>query len=90
MAKLAQQNAVNMGLCNIEVREGCAESIPYERDTFDVIISNGVLNLSPEKDLAFREIFRVLAPDGRFQFADIVLSDDTARELPCTLDAWSD
>lgn len=90
MVNLAQRNAANVGLTNIEVREGSVETLPYETETFDVVISNGVLNLSPEKERAFAEIVRVLAPGGRLQFADIILDGDQARELPCTLEAWSD
>jgi arsenite methyltransferase len=90
MTKLAEQNATQIGLSNVEVQEGGAESIPYSNNTFDVVISNGVLNLSPEKELAFTEIFRVLAPGGRLQFADIVFVGDKLRETPCTLEAWSE
>ncbi len=89
MAILAKKNADKTSLSNIEVKEGSAESIPYEDNMFDVVISNGVLNLSPEKEIAFTEIFRVLAPGGRLQFADIILEGDKARETPCTLEAWS-
>jgi len=90
MLKIAEQNIESMGLGNVEVREGSAESIPYEDDTFDIVISNGVLNLSTRKKMAFLEIFRVLGPGGRLQFADIVLEGERARETPCTLEAWSD
>lgn len=90
MVQLAQQNATQVGLSNIEVQEGAAESIPYDDNTFDVVISNGVLNLSPEKELAFAEIFRVLTPGGRLQFADIVLEGDKGRDAPSTVEAWSD
>jgi arsenite methyltransferase len=90
MTKVARENAATAGVCHLEVREGTAESIPYEDRTFDVVISNGVLNQSPQKDLAFLEIFRVLGPAGRLLFSDIVLEGDQPRETPCTLEAWSD
>ena len=90
MCAVARQNVTALGLGNVEVREGCVESIPYSSNSFNIVISNGVLNLSPRKGLAFSEIFRVLAPGGRLQFADIVLEGETARETPCTLASWSD
>lgn len=90
MLKIAEQHIECMNLQNVEVREANAESIPYEDDTFDIVISNGVLNLSTMKKMAFLEIFRVLSPGGRLQFADIILEGERARETPCTLEAWSD
>lgn len=90
MRSLAEKNAKSSGLRNIEVREGSAEAIPYADRSFDIVISNGVLNLSTKKELAFLEIFRVLGPGGRLQFADIVLEGEAARDTPCTLEAWSD
>jgi len=90
MLRIAEQNIESMDIRNVEAREGSAESIPYEDDTFDIVISNGVLNLSTRKKMAFLEIFRVLGPGGRLQFADIVLQGERARETPCTLEAWSD
>jgi ubiquinone/menaquinone biosynthesis C-methylase UbiE len=90
MRKVALENASTAGLCNVEVREGTAESIPYDDSTFDVVISNGVLNLSTQKELAFQEIFRVLAPEGRLQFSDIVLEGNKPRETPCTFEEWAD
>jgi arsenite methyltransferase len=67
-----------------------SEAIPYDDNTFDVITSNGVLNLSPLKERSLREIFRVLKPGGRLQFADIVLNEGLAAEMPNSLEAWSD
>jgi len=90
MVRVARENASRAGLRNIEVREGTAEAIPYGDSTFDVVISNGVLNLSTQKELAFQEIYRVLVPGGRLQFADVVLEGDAATERPCTVEAWSD
>jgi arsenite methyltransferase len=53
------------------------------------VISNGVLNLSPQKDQTFEEIFRVLKPGGRLQFADIVVDDALPQEVVGSLEAWS-
>ena len=90
MCTVAQQNVTALGLGNVAVREGSVESIPYPGNSFDIVSSNGVLNLSPRKTLAFSEIFRVLVPGGRLQFADIVLDGETAREGSCSLASWSD
>lgn len=90
MCAVAQQNVTALGLGNVEVREGNAESIPYADNSFDIVSSNGVLNLSPRKALAFSEIFRVLAPGGRLQFADMVLEGERPREGTCSLASWSD
>jgi arsenite methyltransferase len=73
-----------------EIALGSAEAIPFADGSFDVVISNGVLNLSPRKDQTYRELFRVLKPGGRLQFADIVLKGDLDPAVTASLDAWSD
>jgi ubiquinone/menaquinone biosynthesis C-methylase UbiE len=78
------------GVHNAEVVLACAEAIPYAAGTFDVVLSNGVLNLSPLKIQSLREIARVLKPGGRLQCADIVLQDALPAEVAGNLDAWSD
>jgi arsenite methyltransferase len=89
MAEKAKGNLNRCGVQNYDIQVAGAESIPYPDNTFDVIISNGVLNLSPLKETCFREIYRVLRPDGRLQFADIVLKQDCGGAMCSTLDAWS-
>lgn len=89
MVELAQKNLVSAGISNAEVRLACSETILYADSTFDVVISNGVLNLSPLKEKSFGEIYRVLKPDGRFQFADIVLQGDQPPASACSIDSWS-
>ncbi|MCP4539928.1 MAG: methyltransferase domain-containing protein [Chloroflexi bacterium] len=74
---------------NIEVQVASSESIPFCDDAFDLVISNGVLNLSPWKEESLREIYRVLKPSGRFQFADIVLKTDLPQEMAGNVVAWS-
>ncbi|MCK5427426.1 MAG: methyltransferase domain-containing protein, partial [Thermodesulfovibrionia bacterium] len=75
---------------NSQVRVAGSESIPYDDRAFDVVISNGVLNLSPFKEKSFQEIYRVLRPGGRLQFADIVLKKELPADVAGSLEAWSD
>ncbi len=90
MVERARTNLRLAGIHNAEVRIGRSEAIPYDDCTFDVVISNGALNLSPLKKESFQEIYRVLKPGGRLQFADIVLMEDLPPEVACSLEAWSD
>ena len=89
MAAKARNNLKKFGARNYDVQVAGAESISYPEGTFDVVLSNGVLNLSPLKEKSFREIYRVLRPSGRLQFADIVLKEDCDGAICSTLDAWS-
>lgn len=75
MAESARRNFDLAGCANVVVRTGCVEEIPFDEGTFDLVISNGVLNLSPDKERCFSDIGRVLRPGGRLQFADIVLEE---------------
>lgn len=90
MVEKARANFVRAGVNNANAVVAGSEAIPYDNDAFDVVISNGVLNLSPLKERSFREIFRVLKPGGRLRFADIVLKEDLPAELANSLEAWSD
>lgn len=90
MAAAAWEHIREAGLTNVTIQEGMAEDLPFEDCSFDVVISNGVLNLSPRKHDVFREIWRVLKPEGRLQFADIVLNEDLPEERVGSLEAWSD
>lgn len=88
MAEKAKKNLSLASARNINIQIGSSEQLPFESSTFDAVISNGVFNLSPEKEKTYSEIFRVLKPGGRLQFADMVLKE----ELPpgeISAKAWS-
>lgn len=74
---------------NVEFQEASAEALPFEDASFDLVISNGVLNLVPDKRTAFREIARVLQPGGDFVAADLVVLEDIPETIAASLDAWS-
>ena len=89
MLALANQNRDKLGATNVEFRKGEMESMPIDDATVDVIISNCVINLSPDKDAVFRESFRVLRPGGRFHVSDIVLSRDLTDTEHDNLALWA-
>ncbi len=74
---------------NVEFREGSIEQLPFEDEFFDLVISNGVLNLIPDKQTAFREISRVLRPKGALAAADLLVTETIPPEVLASTDAWS-
>jgi arsenite methyltransferase len=77
------------GLENVEVRLGDAMSLPLDSESVDVVISNGVLNLVPDKSVAYGEVFRVLKPGGRFLYGDIVVACELSESIRRNIDLWT-
>src|SRR2546422_4638855 len=89
MRAQARAGARAAGFTNVEVLEGDATHLPLDDASVDVVISNGVLNLVPEKDRAFAEIARVLRPGGRLQIADIVTGVELSPEIRRDIELWT-
>jgi arsenite methyltransferase len=87
-AKTAE-GARAMGLTNVEVLEGYAEQLPVGAGIADVVISNGVINLCPDKQAVFREIHRVLKPGGRIQVGDILVHLEVPQDAKDDIELWS-
>ena len=78
-----------MGAANVEFVEGEAERLPFPDESFDVVISNGVIDLIPDKGLVFAELFRVLEPGGRLQIADVAIQTPVGEEGRRKIDLWT-
>jgi ubiquinone/menaquinone biosynthesis C-methylase UbiE len=89
MADKARASARAAGLDNIEVRLGDAMSLPLDDASVDVVISNGVLNLTTDKSVAYGEVLRVLKPGGRFLYADIVVASELSEGIRKDIDLWT-
>jgi arsenite methyltransferase len=86
----ARRLAADAGVGHVEFREGRIDALPSDdADTVDCVISNGVINLSPDKELVFREAARVLRPGGRLAVADIVTEKQLTDAIVCNADLWA-
>ncbi len=89
MIERAQANAKRVNAANVEFRQGYLEELPVDSNTVDVIISNCVINLSPDKEKVFNEAFRVLAPGGKLAVSDIVTDGELPEIIRKSLSAWA-
>ena len=89
MLEKARQGAKEAGLKNVEFREGYAEELPIVDGWADVVISNGVLNLMPDKSAALEEMSRVLKPNGRLQIGDILVQKAVPESAKRKIDLWT-
>jgi ubiquinone/menaquinone biosynthesis C-methylase UbiE len=89
MIEKARANKAKMGVENVEFRLGEIEHLPVADETVDVVISNCVINLSPDKPQVFREAFRVLKPGGKLSVSDIVTDGPLPEQVKQSLSAWA-
>ena len=89
MLEKARHNAELVGAANLEFRQGLAEALPLADVVADVVISNGVINLCPDKEAVYREVFRILQPGGRIQIADIVVGKPVPEEAKEDIALWT-
>ncbi|HUF90360.1 MAG TPA: methyltransferase domain-containing protein [Gemmatimonadota bacterium] len=89
MLERARRAAAEAGIENIEFREGLMEELPVEDGWADVVISNGVLNLTPDKGRALGEMNRVLRPGGRLQIGDILVEREVSEASKRKIDLWT-
>jgi arsenite methyltransferase len=85
----ARAAAFAMQLSNVDFVEGEAEQLPFPDQSFDVVISNGVIDLIPDKGAVFSELYRVLAPGGRMQIADVTIQNPVSEEGRRNIDLWT-
>jgi ubiquinone/menaquinone biosynthesis C-methylase UbiE len=88
MLKKAAEAAEAAGMTHVEFRDGYAEALPVPDDWADVVISNGVVNLCPDKLTAFGEMYRVLKPGGRIQIGDILVQKEVPADAKRDIDLW--
>lgn len=89
MLEKTRLGADALGLTNVETKLGYAEELPADDGSVDVVISNGVINLTPDKMAVMQEVYRVLKPGGRFQIADIIVQKPVDQDAKDDIDLWS-
>ena len=89
MLAKARAAAAAMGATNVEFVDAEAERLPFADESFDIVISNGVIDLVPDKDAVFTELRRVLRPGGRMQLADVTIQRPVSEEGKRNIDLWT-
>ena len=89
MLERSKKNLRETSLANVTFRQATAEALPFPNDNFDVIISNGVFNLIPNKAKAFSEVFRVLKLSGRLMVADQILIGELSKDQKLSAESWA-
>jgi arsenite methyltransferase len=89
MLAKARAAAAELGASNVAFVAGEAERLPFPDQSFDVVVSNGVIDLIPDKDAVFTELYRVLAPGGRMQIADVTIQNPVSEEGRRNIDLWT-
>ena len=89
MLAKARAAAGELAATNVDFVEAEAERLPFAEESFDVVVSNGVIDLVPDKDAVFAEIFRVLRPGGRIQIADVTIQKPVSEEGKRNIDLWT-
>ena len=89
MLERAHASAREMGIESVELHESMIEALPLDDASVDVVVSNGVIDLVPDKDAVFDEIDRVLRPGGRLQLADVVIHHEVSEDARARIDLWT-
>ncbi len=88
MVSKAKQNMELVGIKNVEISIGESDNLSFNNNFFDVVASNGIYNLSPDKENVIREVFRVLKPGGRTVFCEVILKDKLPEDVRKNIDDW--